>query len=72
MKYTTNISIFLFCLQNNRRLGCTPSSNNGHRKKRGSTGFTQTCDGFDTGSFMIQCEECRDWFHAACVNVTEE
>lgn len=30
------------------------------------------CHGLDTGSFMIQCDECRDWFHAACVNVTKE
>ncbi|KAI9142533.1 hypothetical protein BKA69DRAFT_1013845, partial [Paraphysoderma sedebokerense] len=24
------------------------------------------------GSFMIQCDKCSDWFHGACVNVTEE
>ena len=25
----------------------------------------------DTGTFMIQCDECREWFHGSCVGVTE-
>lgn len=30
------------------------------------------CRGCDTGSFMIQCDECRDWFHGSCVNITKD
>lgn len=30
------------------------------------------CRGPDTGSFMIQCDECRDWFHGSCVKVSKE
>ena len=29
------------------------------------------CRGPDTGSFMIQCDECREWFHGSCVKVTQ-
>lgn len=25
------------------------------------------CPGPDTGSFMIQCDECREWYHGSCV-----
>ena len=25
----------------------------------------------DDGSFMIECNYCEDWFHGACVQVTE-
>ena len=28
------------------------------------------CGGTDRGTFMIQCDECREWFHGSCVNVT--
>ena len=28
------------------------------------------CRGPNTGTFMIQCDECREWYHGACVNVT--
>jgi hypothetical protein len=30
------------------------------------------CRGPDSGTFMIQCDECRDWFHGGCVNLTRE
>ena len=30
------------------------------------------CRGPDTGSFMIQCNECREWYHGTCVKVTAE
>ena len=30
------------------------------------------CRGPDYGTFMIQCDECREWFHGTCVNVTAE
>lgn len=30
------------------------------------------CRGPDTGSFMIQCDECRDWFHSSCVKLNKE
>ena len=30
------------------------------------------CRGPDYGTFMIQCDECREWFHETCVNVTAE
>ena len=30
------------------------------------------CRGPDTGELMIQCEECREWYHGSCVNVTKE
>ena len=29
------------------------------------------CRGPDDGRFMIQCDECREWFHGECVHVTE-
>ena len=29
------------------------------------------CRGPDKGDFMIQCDECREWFHGDCVKVTE-
>ena len=28
------------------------------------------CRGPDYGTFMIQCDECREWFHGTCVKVT--
>lgn len=30
------------------------------------------CRGPDTGSFMIQCDECREWYHESCVNVDKK
>jgi hypothetical protein len=30
------------------------------------------CRGPDDGTFMIQCQECREWYHGSCVNVTPE
>ncbi|KAK3093065.1 hypothetical protein FSP39_010650 [Pinctada imbricata] len=30
------------------------------------------CRGPDVGTFMIQCLECREWYHGTCVNVTPE
>ena len=30
------------------------------------------CKGPYTGSFMIQCDSCREWFHGVCVGVTSE
>lgn len=27
------------------------------------------CRGPDTGSFMINCDECREWYHRPCVNL---
>lgn len=30
------------------------------------------CCGYDTGSFMINCDECRDQFHGSCVNITKD
>ena len=30
------------------------------------------CRGPDDGEFMIQCEECKEWYHGSCVNVTPE
>ncbi|XP_033731289.1 protein NYNRIN-like [Pecten maximus] len=30
------------------------------------------CRGPDNGGLMIQCEECREWYHGSCVNVTKE
>ena len=29
------------------------------------------CGGKDDDSFMIQCDDCEDWFHGRCVNVDE-
>ncbi|KAJ3069862.1 CXXC-type zinc finger protein 1 [Podochytrium sp. JEL0797] len=25
----------------------------------------------DNGKFMIGCDNCKDWYHGACVNITE-
>jgi hypothetical protein len=30
------------------------------------------CRDADTGTFMIQCNECREWFHGSCVQVTAD
>lgn len=30
------------------------------------------CRGPDVGELMIQCAECREWYHGSCVNVTKE
>ena len=30
------------------------------------------CRGPDDGTFMIQCDECREWFHGKCVDITPE
>lgn len=30
------------------------------------------CPGPDTGSFMIQCDECREWYHGFCVNLDKK
>ena len=27
------------------------------------------CGGKDDDTFMIQCDDCEDWFHGRCVNV---
>ncbi|KAK3084013.1 hypothetical protein FSP39_006719 [Pinctada imbricata] len=27
------------------------------------------CKGPDTGEFMIQCDECREWYHESCVGI---
>ena len=41
--------------------------------KNSVTGGTYcVCRGPDTGSFMIQCNECREWYHGTCVKVTAE
>ena len=37
-----------------------------------TTGIYCLCRGPDTGSFMIQCNECREWYHGTCVKVTAE
>ncbi|KAJ3388332.1 PHD finger protein 3 [Entophlyctis sp. JEL0112] len=29
------------------------------------------CRDIDNGKFMIQCDSCKDWYHGACVNITE-
>ncbi|KAI9340529.1 transcription factor S-II, central domain-containing protein [Obelidium mucronatum] len=29
------------------------------------------CRGVDNGRFMICCDVCKDWYHGACVNITE-
>ncbi|KAJ3112592.1 hypothetical protein HK100_002281 [Physocladia obscura] len=29
------------------------------------------CRQIDNGRFMIQCDQCKDWYHGACVNITE-
>ena len=48
------------------------------RQKEGKSGSVNTtstyclCGGPDDGSFMIQCHECREWFHGRCVNLTPE
>ncbi|KAF9168012.1 PHD finger protein 3 [Actinomortierella ambigua] len=30
------------------------------------------CQQPDDGEVMIQCDNCRQWFHGACVNITDE
>ena len=30
------------------------------------------CRGPDDGSFMIQCDECRGWFHGSCVHIDKD
>jgi hypothetical protein len=30
------------------------------------------CRGPDTGSLMIQCDECHNWFHGSCVKINKE
>ena len=30
------------------------------------------CRGPDKGTFMIQCFECKEWFHGSCVNINAE
>ncbi|KAF9405939.1 hypothetical protein BGZ94_003308, partial [Podila epigama] len=30
------------------------------------------CQKPDDGQVMIQCDNCRQWFHGACVNITDE
>ena len=30
------------------------------------------CKGPDTGEFMIQCDECREWYHESCVGIGSE
>jgi ribosomal protein L21E len=30
------------------------------------------CRGPDNGEFMIQCNECKEWYHGSCVSVTRE
>ena len=30
------------------------------------------CRGPDNGEFMIQCNECKEWYHGSCVSVTKE
>ncbi|KAG0229361.1 hypothetical protein BGW41_003060 [Actinomortierella wolfii] len=30
------------------------------------------CKQPDDGEVMIQCDNCREWFHGACVNITDE
>ncbi|KAJ3231393.1 Transcription factor bye1 [Chytriomyces hyalinus] len=29
------------------------------------------CRAVDDGNFMIQCDHCKDWYHGACVDITE-
>ena len=42
----------------------------GKSKSVNSSSFC-LCGGPDTGSFMIQCNECLEWFHGSCVNIDE-
>lgn len=49
-----------------KHLGKIPSDSNS------DLSIFSVCHGYDTSSFMIQCDECRDWFHGACVNITKE
>ncbi|KAK3086396.1 hypothetical protein FSP39_017870 [Pinctada imbricata] len=36
------------------------------------TGSYCLCRGPDQGDLMIQCSECREWYHAVCVKLSEE
>lgn len=27
------------------------------------------CNGFNDGLLMLECEDCRQWFHAGCIQV---
>ncbi|KAK3105395.1 hypothetical protein FSP39_024200 [Pinctada imbricata] len=37
----------------------------------GKTSQFCLCRGPDDGTLMIQCEECREWYHGACVGIDE-
>jgi hypothetical protein len=28
------------------------------------------CNGFNDGRFMVECEECEEWFHGRCVQLS--
>jgi hypothetical protein len=30
------------------------------------------CNGLDTGQFMIQWDNCDEWFHGECVNMSKD
>ncbi|PKC11991.1 PHD-domain-containing protein [Rhizophagus irregularis] len=30
------------------------------------------CRSSDGESFMIECDNCDEWYHGACVNITRE
>ena len=29
------------------------------------------CSGFNDGRFMVECEECEEWFHGPCVHLSD-
>ncbi len=30
------------------------------------------CNGFNDGEFMINCDDCNNWYHGHCVNLTQD
>ena len=41
-------------------------------KDTGKDGLYCLCCGPYDGKFMIQCDECLEWYHGTCVQVTPE
>src|SRR5437016_3027427 len=43
-----------------------------HDERTTSVQLYCVCRSSDGQSFMIECDECDEWFHGTCVNITSE
>jgi hypothetical protein len=70
-KEANRIAVLESLLESSKDLGVDMSNNELMEMLQESLKTYCICGGKDDDTFMIQCEDCEDWFHGRCVNVQE-